>query len=504
MNENECRPKLDGENITTLKELIDRAAEQYESRQAFMNCETVQDGMVSFHELQKHVSTLACAMEQHGYAEKHVAILGVNSYLWILSFFAIVYGGGVAVPLNWSLGVDELTEMVRVSDTALILYSDAYEDNAVELKRRIPSLELVPMHIIPELLEKQWSRTALDKVLEKKNRREELAAIVFTSGTTNYPKGVRLTNGNICACVRGNCASVRIGGTSLLMLPLHHTLGLVVNLLSVFYWGYPSYINRSLKYLKRDFLEQQPNNLIVVPMILEMLQKSIVAVMESGEKIPEALLNLRVIICGGAPLREETIAFFEKMGIVVLNGYGTTECSPVIATNRNDRVIPNSVGFPISCIQVRIAADGEIQVRGENVTSGYYNNEEATASAFTEDGWYCTGDLGFLDEHGALHILGRKNNLIVRSNGEKFFPEELENKILKMPDVLQTVVFQENDTIVAEVYLDPNKTEACERIRDDIRTLNLTIPISRNIGMIIIRDDPFQETALHKIHRDYR
>jgi long-chain acyl-CoA synthetase len=212
--------------------------------------------------------------------------------------------------------------------------------------------------------------------------------------------------------------------------------------------------------------------------------------------------NLDQIICGGAPLNPELVKSFDSLGITLLNGYGITECSPIVAVNRNQFNVVGSVGLPLCCNEVKISEDGEILVKGENVMVGYYHNEAENQTVFV-DGWFRTGDLGRIDEHGALHITGRIKNLIILSNGENISAESIEQLVCTIPYVKEVIAYGEDDVIVAEVFLDEEVTDAKERIHGDINTLNQKLPYVKNIGKVVIRDTEFPKTTTKKIKRNY-
>ena len=339
-----------------------------------------------------------------------------------------------------------------------------------------------------------------------------------------------MTHYNLCSCARASAENVLCEGISFLVLPLYHTYGLVTNVFGVMLYGVPIYINKSLKRLVQELSKAKPRHMFAVPLIVEMLYKNIwnQAKAQGKEKllyrlvkISDGLLKwkidlrklffksirlalggeLELMISGGAPLDETYIKGFKSFGITVLNGYGITECGPVVAVNRNQFSVPNSVGMPLSCNQVRISEEGEIQVKGDNVTQGYYRNEEENKKAFTEDGWFKTGDIGKIDEYGALHITGRIKNLIILSNGKNISAEAIESRIYTIPYVKEVIVYGKNDKITAEVYLDENVSDAGNLIKRDIEQMNRRLPQIQNIGDIIVRDKEFPKTSTKKIKR---
>lgn len=402
-----------------------------------------------------------------------------------------------------------------------------------QLQEKLPDIAYINMKEIPALVEKGKALIAdghtgyLDVTVERDN----LASIVYTSGTTGKSKGVMLTHNNFCSCMYGACCNVLLTGPSLLVLPLHHTFGLVASVFAVMFYGHPIYINKSLKKLPTDFQRCQPQHLFAVPLIVETLYKNIWATAKKQGKdkalrtlikISDALLkcridvrkvlfksvisafggNLNLIVSGGAPIDPKYIQAFKSFGITLLNGYGITECGPIVAVNRNKFNIVGSVGLPLCCNEVKISEEGEVLVKGQNVMVGYYHNDAESRKVFI-DGWFRTGDLGRIDEYGALHITGRIKNLIILSNGENISAESIEEQVYSIPYVKEVIAYGENDAIVAEVFLDDEVPDAKERIDADIRGINQGLPLMKNIGKVVIRDTEFPKTTTKKIKRNY-
>jgi Long-chain acyl-CoA synthetases (AMP-forming) len=414
------------------------------------------------------------------------------------------------------------------SECKLFIYSDQYADIAGQLRT---SVDRINMKDIPERL-KEGIRLMKEGHKEYScitPGRDDLASIVYTSGTTGIPKGVMLSHNNLCSSLYGSCCNVWFEGASLLVLPLHHTFGLVAGVLVIMLYGYPVCINRSLKRLSADFQKYRPQNLFAVPLIVETLYKNIwsSAAKQGKDKLLKRLIcignlllklkidlrnvffksvmdafggNLNLIVSGGAPIDEKYIDGFRSFGITVLNGYGITECGPVVAVNRNRFIVPHSVGLPLCCNEVNIAENGEVLVKGENVMLGYYRDEKMTSQALT-DGWFHTGDIGEIDRYGALHITGRIKNLIILANGENISAEWIEQKLYAIPYLNEVIVYGMDHLIVAEIFLDECVSDARERIDGDIKMINQQLPQNQNIGRIIIRHTEFPKTTTKKIIR---
>ena len=472
-------------------------------------------------------------MFSSGYQACHLAVLGENSYEWILTYFSVTCGKNVIVPLDKDLEEVEIAELLRDSECRALIFSDTYADVIERLKETLSDIDFINMKEIPECIKRgqELLEKGYEDFVNVKIEKKDLASIVYTSGTTGKSKGVMLTHGNFMADLYAASCAASISGTSLLVLPLHHTFGLVAGVFSVMYYGYPLYINRTLKRLTTGLKKAKPQNIFAVPLIVETLYKNIWITAEKQKKdnrlkavikisnvlrrigidLRKVFFNsvlsafggeLDLIICGGAPLSPKLVKGMDDLGITVLNGYGITECVPIVAVNRNKFNIVGSVGVPLICNEVKIAENGEVLVKGENVMLGYYHNEAENKKVFA-DGWFKTGDLGRVDEYGALHITGRMKNLIILGNGENIPAEFLEEKIRTISYVKEVITYGKDNMIVAEVYLDEEAESAKERIHTDIQRINQTLPLVRNIGKVIIRDKEFPKTTTKKIKRNY-
>lgn len=519
--------------VSTIKEMLHYCADEYGFQTAFMYSDRKAEVSVSFLQFRACVEALSTYLHANGWRNSHIAVFGENSYEWILTHFAVTCGGSVIVPIDKELDADSIAELLKDSESRVLVYSNTYSDIVDQLQATLLDIAYINMKDITSLIEKgkalilEGCTNYLDVSISK----DDLASIVYTSGTTGKSKGVILTHGNFCSCMYGACCNVLLTGPSLLVLPLHHTFGLVASVFAVMFYGQPIYINKSLKRLPSDFQKCQPQHLFAVPLIVETLYKNIwTTARKQGKdkalqtlvKVSDTLLkckidlrkvlfksviaafggNLDLIVSGGAPIDPKYIQAFCSLGITVLNGYGITECGPIVSVNRNNFNIVGSVGLPLICNEVKISEDGEVLVRGENVMVGYYHNEEENQKVFV-DGWFRTGDLGRIDEYGALHITGRIKNLIILSNGENIPAESIEQQVCTIPYVKEVVAYGEDDVIVAEVFLDEEVADARERIHSDIQSLNQRMPYVKNIGRVVIRDTEFPKTTTKKIKRNY-
>ena len=519
--------------VSTIKEMLHYCADTYGSQTAFMYSDRKAEVSVSFLQFRECVEAFGTYLHANGWRNSHIAVFGENSYEWILTHFAVTCGGSVIVPIDKELDADSIAELLKDSESKVLVYSNTYADIVGKLQSKLPDISYVNMKDIPSHIEKGKELIAggYTEYLDISVGKDILASIVYTSGTTGKSKGAMLTHGNLMSDLYAASCYASLSGPSILLLPLHHTFGLVAGLYSVMYYGYPLYINKSLKRLLSDFQTAKPQNTFAVPLIIETLHKNIwsTARKQGKDKALELLIkisnalrkckidlrkslfksvisafggNLDLIICGGAPLNSELVTAFDSLGITLLNGYGITECAPIVSVNRNKFNIVGSVGLPLICNEVKISEEGEVLVRGENVMVGYYHNAEENKKVFV-DGWFRTGDLGRIDEYGALHITGRIKNLIILSNGENIPAESVESRVYTIPYVREAVAYGEDDVIVAEVYLDEEVTDARERIHSDIQSINQRMPYVKNIGRVVIRDTEFPKTTTKKIKRKY-
>lgn len=372
---------------------------------------------------------------------------------------------------------------------------------------------------------------------------DDLAAIIYTSGTTGIAKGVMLTHLNLCEDTCKSSRNLLIPGNSILVLPLHHTFAFTANVLCMLNIGHTTYINKSLKRISKDMMNYSPEVMFVVPMMVEAFYKKIWAsARERGKekllkkmlKISNALLScgvdarkeffgsvlagfggrLQMIICGGAALDKKYVKAFREFGINLLNGYGITECSPIVSVNRNKYFKDGSVGPILEGIDVQIdhkdgEKEGEILVKGAIVMKGYYQQEEKTKEVMTADGYFRTGDIGYLDKDNFLYITGRVKNIIILDNGKNIYPEELELALSQEDAVCEVLVYEEEGHIVAEIY--PDQEFLTEKNIEDknayfdelLERYNRKQPAYKQIHHYKLRDTEFEKTTTKKIKRKY-
>lgn len=470
-----------------------------------------------------------------------IAIVSDNCIDWGFAYYAIIVGGGVCVPMDAKLSNDDIEDQLIRCDCEAMVYSRKFAkfSEAVKAGGKTKIREYFCMDDFDEFY------AAGQKMIDEGDdsfdtvdiQPNDLAAIVFTSGTTGKSKGVMLTHRNVASdCV----ASMRVltGRHAIAFLPLHHTLSWVSALYATYIVSEWGYLCDSLKDIQRDIKKFQPYNFTGVPLVVETVYDRIwktarkmgkEELLKKGIKISNVLMkfgidkrrkifkmvhdnlggNLDMIICGGAYLDPKYEKGLYDIGIDVFNGYGLTECSPVITANHPAKFKFGSVGTPLECNEIKIVDPdengvGEIYVRGENVMVGYYNDPEATAAAFDGD-WFKTGDFGRIDEDGFLFMVGRKKNLIILSNGKNVSPEEVEEKMMNtIPYVKEVLVYQEGDKILGEFFLNEEDYPGCRETLDaDVKKTNALMPAFKRISKVTIRDEEFPKTTTLKIARKY-
>ncbi len=522
-------------------------------------------GALTYKEFSHMAHTLAAGFDAVGLSGKRVAVIGETSPEWVATYLGVTAAGGVIIPMDKELAIGEIEGLLASVDAEAIVYAGSFNAKLANAIENHPSLRIfVPMeplegeareNVLPlgEILKKGEKSLEEGYVMPDRDP-EGLAVMLFTSGTTGSSKCVMLCEKNVCACVNSACETVNFSENdrTVSVLPLHHTYELAIMLASLCY-GITIGINDTLRHLMRNFAEFKPTGLILVPLFVNTMYKKIWD--EARKKGKDKLLrrmiklsngmrrvgidlrrklfasvlgafggSLEKIVCGGAPLNPEMVKNFEAFGVQICEGYGITECSPLISVAPYYAPKFGSVGPAVPCCTSRIAPtgnvndkgfpEGEIQVKGDNVMLGYYNNQGENAKAFTEDGWYRTGDVGFMDEDGYIYITGRLKSVIVLENGKNVFPEEIEEYLEKIEEIAESVVVGRKDTdgetvlLTAVVY--PNKeffpegtaTEVIYKtIYDKLTELNKKMPSFKKIKGLELRDTEFEKTTSRKIKR---
>ena len=561
--------------IKSLRDLVETSAELYGDKILYIYKRGEARYSFSYNDYRRDLYRLGEGMSRIGLMGRTVAVIGESCPEYMTAYIAAVSGGGVIVPLDRDLGHAEIARFADLSGAEAVFYTEQFNDVLPSLAEQMPQVRyFIPIApaegsdttdgsssagdavILPysELL-------ALgDKAMEEGDRSfldydctadmSQMSALLFTSGTTGTSKGVMLSHANLVASVNAASRGTIFGpdNTFVDLLPMHHSYEITCGHLGAANLGGTVYINDSLKNTLRSITTFKPDSLIVVPLYVETMHKRIwaeiarkgmtrrvralmkasSAMHRAGIDIRRKLFkqildglggNLRYIICGGAPLSPELVRDFDAFGIEICEGYGITECSPLIAVNRHGKVRLRSVGQPVDNCEVRIAdpsADGtgEIEARGRNVMLGYFGNEEATAEVFTEDGWFRTGDVGCMDADGYIYITGRKKNIIILSNGKNIFPEEIEEHLYTSPLIGECVVIgrknSAGDTCITAVIYPSDEAvelegkseeEKLALIRDAVNTINRSLPVYKQVRDVELRSEEFEKTTTRKIKR---
>ena len=466
----------------------------------------------TYSELRRDSESFSCALKELGQQGGHIAIIGKTSYEWLTAYFGIVNGGSVAVPVDASLPAEDICELLNRADVTALVYDKSRKDAAEAaagccpgLKNRIAmtaEAEVDGSLSLPGLLEKY--RGSFDFAPDP----DQLCTILFTSGTTGKSKGVMLTHRNLAE--NATCLDMKIPERTVILsvLPIHHAYCLSMDILKAMSLGCVICINDSLMRVVKNIKLFKPEMILMVPLMIETIAKKL----KEAALLPAALVKnqvfgkqLHTLCSGGAYLDPSYIDLFQKYGITILQGYGMTECSPVISNTVSWNIRRESVGQLLPNCQAK-TVDGELWVRGSSVMQGYYKMPEETAETL-QDGWLKTGDLGYVDPDGFVYLTGRKKNLIITKNGENVSPEELENRLSQNDLVKEVLVREAEGVIEAEIYPDPdyrkkkkikNVEEALQKILDDY---NAGAPLYKRIYRLKVRDTEFEKTTSRKIKR---
>lgn len=543
-----------GERLESIRDIINNSNNKYKDAIAIQEKKNKKIVSYTYGQLRDDVYALGTKLIDMGLKDKHIAIVGENSYNWIVSYLAIITGVGVAVPLDKELDSEQISKLLEKGDASAVLFSKGFlssideiiENSKLEFAACLNDTDKYTdvQTLINEgrQLINEGSTVYEDSIVNV----NELNVIMFTSGTTGFNKGVMISQNNLLVNIEQSCKAFGIYHKTVAVLPFHHIYENVCGMIAPITVGMTLFINDSLKYLSKDLKLAQPELEIMVPLFLETMEKSIRAQLkrmnlektfENSIKFSNFLLKfgidlrrllfrkvhanfggkLKAIVCGGAALKPELITFFGDIGITIHNGYGITECTPLISVNLNKKGDHFSVGKIFSSCEVKIdnkneEGIGEILVKGPNVMMGYYKDDESNEKSFT-NGWFRTGDYGSIDADENLAICGRKKNLIVLSNGKNVHPEELEGYIYEMmPYVKESLVYIDknkkgSEVISTYVYLDQDfssgkSLEELESIlKEDLKKVNKKLPSFKKIQHIYIKEEEFEKNSSKKIIR---
>ena len=568
MGDNENRKVYQSRPVKNYRELVEYSCSNYAKNIAYKykkdyTAKDVEYIEKTYEQTGKDIKYLSTALLDMGLEKKRIALIGNNSYSWCISYLAITCGNMIVVPMDKALPDNEIENLIRRSESEVVICDKKYIDNLERIKTEntnnlktiICTEEIEDNRIIKieDLLKKgkeliENGDTKYENIEIDEN---EMSIMLFTSGTTNEPKAVMLSQANICADLTDIASWVKIYDTDTLLsfLPIHHTFECTITFLYGFYSGATVAFCDGLKYIQKNLAEYKVSVFVAVPLVLETMYKKIQkAVKEQGKtklinkmtKISNALLkckidirkivfkqildnfggNLRVVLYGAAPMNKETIIGFNNLGISLIQGYGLTETSPVISAETDKEKRPGSVGLALPSLQVKIEdkdenGEGEITVKGPVVMLGYYKNDEETNKVL-KDGWFRTGDYGYIDDDGFIYITGRKKDIIVLRNGKNVYPQEIEFLINKIPYVAESLVYSRDksktDTMlcakivydkehIKEFLGEKTEKEYKEIIWEEIKKINQTLPVFKHIKNITITTAPLAKTTTQKVKR---
>lgn len=550
---------LKKEKAKTLKELAVNGAKNFSDDLAFIikhkNNSKITYENITYTKFLNHINSFGTGLLKKGFTGKRVALIGPNSYEWMLTYFTVQSGIGILIPLDKGLPDSEIEYSLQKSKADVIVFSEEYLDRIMELKETTNLTKFICMQKnnknIPTIQDFMNIGT---RELKKGNTLfssleidpNELSLILFTSGTTSLAKAVMLTQRNILVSVNGvtEILDVTPKDVGIALLPFHHTFG-ALSVMYLFAGGACTTFCDGLRYIGDNLKEYHVTTFICVPLLLESMYKKIMLQIEKTNKtkkvnfalalskfllffkidirrklfkeIIDSIGGLRMAISGASALDPRVQKGLNDFGIRASQGYGLTETAPVLTAPKNDMDKIGSCGTPIPEVEVKIANPnengiGEIIARGPNVMLGYYENEEATNEVI-KDGWFYTGDLGYKDDDNFFYITGRKKNVIVLKNGKNIYPEELEVLINKLPYVNECIVFgypKDDDLIVStkivydakQIGNNLDEKEIKNKIWENIKKLNNTLPTYKYIKNLFISEEPMIKTTTSKIKRN--
>ena len=557
----------DVRKITDLRDMVRQSADIYGEYDAFWvkDRETTKQRNISFRQFKNEISYLGSALCDIGLQGGMIAIISENRYEWCLSYLSIVNGTGTAVPLDRELPAGEIHSLLERSDACAILCSGNYLDVLAPIKADLPNLKKI---ICFDLDQSQGEVLALNKLMEHgKNLVEQgkslfvdapidneaMNMLIFTSGTTDQSKGVMLSHKNIASDIMAVSSLLYADNNDRFMsiLPLHHTYECTAGFLTMVYLGVTICFCEGLRHITRNLQEYKPSIIMSVPLILENVYTKVIKKAKKEKRYGRVKLglfaagtlmklridirrrlfkevldnlggNLRLVISGAAALNPKVVKALRAMGLNIMQGYGLTECSPIVSVNRLDHYNDLSSGLPVAGIEVAIdhpdsEGIGEIKVKGPITMLGYYKNPEAT-NAVLRDGWLYTGDNGYIDKEGFLYISGRIKNVIVTKNGKNIFPEDVELYLNKSRYIKESLVYgvdseNEADTIVcakivpnmdaiAEKYGHlPDQQELYSLIKQEVLKANKKLSSYKKVRRFEVREEEFEKTTTKKIKR---
>ena len=540
--------------ITDLKDMLKKSGEKYGEKIAYKIRQENGYKEITHNEVRKMVDGLGTKLIDMGLKDKRIAVIGENRYEWEIAYLSIVCGTGTVVPLDKSLPENELESLIERSKAEAIICSQKYVEILKKTKLKyIISMDLEndndgiisQKRLISEGI--QLVKSGNTSFTNAKIDNEKMSIMLFTSGTTSISKAVALSHKNICSNLMDISSILDVNSSDVFLsfLPLHHVFECTVGFLFSLYVGGETVFCDGIRHIPENLAEYKVSVMASVPAIYERLFKIIKKHLEKQGKVEQILKdeekykdssmenkkevfkeihdllggNIKLFISGAASLEPSIEEKFRRLGFNMVQGYGLTETSPVVAIGNKKYHKTGSIGKCVPSDEVKLLdinkdGIGELAVKGPNVMLEYYENKEATEKVL-KDGWFQTGDLARIDEEGYIFICGRKKSVIVLKNGKNIFPEEMETLINKEDGVEESFIFGKpiskdpNDIkiFVKIVYNKENfeaktETEIKEYFNEKIKSINKTMPHYKAIRGIIISDKPLIKTTTNKIKRE--
>lgn len=564
-------PLYEVRKVNDLRDMLHQSVKIFRDKTAFMIKKVRGEAYtnVTYKEFSEDVDAFGTALVNLSGIGSRVAILSETRYEWYVTYMATTNGTGIVVPLDKELPKQEIANLLNRSHSDVIVFSSSKQSIVNEIKDQVPSVKhYICMDTVEDRGNEHYFFSMLEKgkaLLAEGNRdfvdapinAEEMTVLLFTSGTTAKSKAVMLSQRNICINLQGMSSMTYIDPSDVFLsvLPIHHTYECTCGFLCPIYRGAAIAQCEGLRYITQNMKESKATVILAVPLMLEMFHRAIMKKAKADKKM-ERKFNfgigltrflrkigidkrkkifhavhdgfggkLRLLISGGAGIDPKILEDMQDMGFLCIQGYGLTECAPILALNRDVDFNNRAAGLPLPGVDIQIVDKdengiGEIIGKGPNIMLGYYEDEAATKEAIDENGYFHTGDLGFMDENSFVIITGRKKNVIISKNGKNIFPEEIESLLSRSPYVAESLVTGEDDNredIIVTATIFPNAEEITKKfgenpdpdavqalLDEECDKVNEMLVSYKHIRRVVVRDTEFEKTTSKKIIRKYK
>ncbi len=560
-------------DFKTIKEVFEKSTEKYAERPFILEKYNHKEEFktMTYFDFRNDVINFGTAMNEIlKLKDKRVIIIGENTYGWYVSYMAMLCGTGIAVPVDKELPANEIENLVKRSNASAIIYTKKKKDVIEKIKDSLTSVEYFIEMYSDEGIEnrnvgmnylinegKKLTTSGNDEYMKIEIDPEEFKILIFTSGTTSQAKGVMICNKNLVQNINAISRYVRVYETDRLfsILPLHHTYESTIGFLVPMASGASIAVCEGLKYIVPNLKETQPTIMLAVPILIENLYKKINnnIVKSKKEKLVNTMIHLtntlknvnidikrkvfkeildnlggkmRLIVSAAAPIDAQIGEWVENIGIRFLQGYGLTETAPISALTPEYETKIGSVGKPVSCAKIKIdnpnkEGEGEVLISSDTLMIGYFEDEEATKKVIIEENgerWFCSGDIGYMDEDGYVYITGRSKNVIVTQNGKNIYPEEIEQLFVDVAEVKECMVYGKEEEgskeLIISIKVIPDYDAIKEKhgenlseediqkiIWEEVKKVNKKLTSYKAIKNLEIKKDEFEKTTTMKIKR---